>query len=282
MKKLLFLLLFLSLTFTSYAAETQGQNILTGEDYKEDVVSLNEELRKLHKGIKKITDTDTDIKAKVSSNDTTAGYLNGKLVAGTGITLTENTDGGNETLGISISGTTYGHKQLFTADGTFTAPAGVTTVFLTMVGGGGGGQKAVAGAGGGSGGGFVKKPYTTVPTNNYTVTIGAAGTAGTVAAGGDGGNTVFDTLTVYGGAGGAGGVGGISGATAIEKTRPATGVGVNGLNTGCGGSGIMGVGGLDVLNDVGGNGSGYGAGGAGGENSNNGGAGTAGAVLVEW
>ncbi len=101
MKKLLFLLLFLSLTFTSYAAETQGLNILTGEDYKEDVVSLNEELRKLHKGIKKITDTDTDIKAKVSSNDTTEGYLNGKLIAGTGITLTENTDGGNETLTIT-------------------------------------------------------------------------------------------------------------------------------------------------------------------------------------
>ena len=44
-----------------------------------------------------LTDTDTDEKAKVSSNDTTAGYLNGKLTGGTGVTLTENTDGGNET-----------------------------------------------------------------------------------------------------------------------------------------------------------------------------------------
>jgi hypothetical protein len=35
---------------------------------------------------------------KVSSNDTTAGYLNGKLVAGAGIQLQENNDGGNETL----------------------------------------------------------------------------------------------------------------------------------------------------------------------------------------
>ena len=41
--------------------------------------------------------------AKVSSNDTTAGYLNGKLVAGSGISLTENNDGGNETLGIAVS-----------------------------------------------------------------------------------------------------------------------------------------------------------------------------------
>lgn len=44
----------------------------------------------------------TDELAKVSSNDTTAGYLNGKLVAGSGIALTENNNGGNETLGIAI------------------------------------------------------------------------------------------------------------------------------------------------------------------------------------
>jgi hypothetical protein len=35
-------------------------------------------------------------------NDTTAGYLNGKLVAGTGIGLTENNNGGNETLTVAI------------------------------------------------------------------------------------------------------------------------------------------------------------------------------------
>ena len=46
----------------------------------------------------------TDIQAKVSANDTTAGYLNGKLVAGSGITLSETNDGGNETL--SIGGAT--------------------------------------------------------------------------------------------------------------------------------------------------------------------------------
>jgi len=39
--------------------------------------------------------------AGVSSNDTTPGYLNGKLVAGSNITLTENNDGGNETLTIA-------------------------------------------------------------------------------------------------------------------------------------------------------------------------------------
>jgi microcystin-dependent protein len=47
------------------------------------------------------TTTDSDEKTKVSANDTTAGYLNGKLVAGTGISLTENNDGGNETLTVT-------------------------------------------------------------------------------------------------------------------------------------------------------------------------------------
>lgn len=48
-------------------------------------------------------------KSKVSANDSTSGYLNGKLVAGTGITFTENSDGGNETLTIA--------NGLGTADG---------------------------------------------------------------------------------------------------------------------------------------------------------------------
>lgn len=47
------------------------------------------------------TSLNTDETAKVSANDTTAGYLNGKLVAGSGITLTENNNGGNETLTIA-------------------------------------------------------------------------------------------------------------------------------------------------------------------------------------
>lgn len=47
---------------------------------------------------------DTDSLVKVSSNDTTAGFLNGKLVAGSNITFTEGSDGGNETLTIAGSG----------------------------------------------------------------------------------------------------------------------------------------------------------------------------------
>lgn len=40
--------------------------------------------------------------AKVSANDTTGGYLNGKLVAGDGIDFTEGNDGGDETLTIDV------------------------------------------------------------------------------------------------------------------------------------------------------------------------------------
>jgi len=50
-------------------------------------------------------DTDTNDKVKVSSNDTTPGFLNGKLVAGTNISLTEGSDGGNETLTAALTGT---------------------------------------------------------------------------------------------------------------------------------------------------------------------------------
>ena len=52
--------------------------------------------------------SDTDVKVGVSANDTTAGYLNGKLVAGTLVTLTENSDGGNETLTIASTGDASG------------------------------------------------------------------------------------------------------------------------------------------------------------------------------
>jgi len=79
-----------------------------------------------------------DEKARVSANDTTPGYLHGKLTAGTGITLTENNDAGDETLSVSAnaaSALAAGIVQLATMDeintGTETAraitPAGLQT-----------------------------------------------------------------------------------------------------------------------------------------------------------
>lgn len=71
---------------------------------------------------------DTDEKAKVSSNDTTAGYLNGKLVAGSGIAFTENNNGGNETLTIAAAVTSVNG-----ATGAVTVAAGDTTYALTVL-----------------------------------------------------------------------------------------------------------------------------------------------------
>lgn len=51
-------------------------------------------------------------KLKVSTNDTTPGFLNGKLVAGSNVTLTENNDGGNETLTVAVPGLVTDHGGL--------------------------------------------------------------------------------------------------------------------------------------------------------------------------
>lgn len=45
----------------------------------------------------------TDVRVKVSASDTTAGYLEDKLIVGPGITLTKNNAGGNENLEVSIT-----------------------------------------------------------------------------------------------------------------------------------------------------------------------------------
>lgn len=72
------------------------------------------------------TSLNTDETAKVSANDTTAGYLNGKLVAGSGISLTENNNGGNETLTVAAAVTSVNG-----ATGAVTVAAGDTTYTVT-------------------------------------------------------------------------------------------------------------------------------------------------------
>jgi len=62
---------------------------------------------------------DTDVKVLVSSNDTTAGYLNGKLVAGEGVDFTEGSDGGDETLTISGEDASTSNKGVASFSSTF-------------------------------------------------------------------------------------------------------------------------------------------------------------------
>lgn len=68
----------------------------------------------------------------------------------------------------------------FTADGTFTAPAGVRSVFVQSWGAGGGG------GGGGGAGGLVWCAVPVDPGSNYTIDVGGGGTGGAGALGAEG------------------------------------------------------------------------------------------------
>ena len=69
-------------------------------------------------------------------------------------------------------------KQRFTANGTFTVPAGVTTVWVSMSGGGGGGGGGGSSVGGGGGGAdaVLAESLTVTSGSAYTITVGAGGT----------------------------------------------------------------------------------------------------------
>ena len=90
--------------------------------------------------------------------------------------------------------------EIFTASGTWTAPASTTFAILVGVGAGGGGGGGATGNGavytcGGGGGGGAQEcvtPIAVTPGQAYTVAIGAGGAGGAAnAAGSDGGPTTF-------------------------------------------------------------------------------------------
>ena len=148
-------------------------------------------------------------------------------------------------------------NELFTSSGTFTAPSGVTKVYLSMIAGGGGGGSGTADSGGGGAAGqcVLNYPYTVIAGNNYTVTIGAGGGIGTT-----GGASVFDTLTL---------AGGISNGTDVNGGLALSVNGATGVNGGAGGKNTVPIGNGGngrVSGTIGGGGGGtpFGAGGAGG------------------
>ncbi len=191
----------------------------------------------------------TTVTAALSGNVT--GNVTGTSANVTGIVLLAN--GGTSS--------TTGLHQTFTSSGTFTAPTGVTTVYLTMCGSGGGG------AGGGTTGGN----------------------------GGAGGNTSFDTVVVTNGGGGgiqnAGG-GGAGGTAPIDAVT--TTAGVPGFTGGAGANGAAGNGGAGGASRLGNGGAsgadiagsiptlGYGGGGGGGGTANAGGGGGGGATIINF
>lgn len=101
-------------------------------------------------------------------------------------------------------------SQDFTSSGTFTVPAGVTTVWVTMTGGGGSGaalRSFTPAAGGAAGAYCIKRAVTVTPGASITVTIGAGGAGIPMYSNGDfqgnqGGTTSFGSVSVSGGYGG--------------------------------------------------------------------------------
>lgn len=158
----------------------------------------------------------------------------------------------------------------YTVTGTWTAPAGVTSVTVTCIGGGGAGGRSYTtdggAGGGGAGGASVTSTLTVVAGTSYSVTVGASKASSTIsntASNNDGNPSWFSTAaTIFaqGGAGGtgvttaaagAGGTGSI--ATSIGTTKYAGGNATNGNVTpgttggaGGGGSGTTGAGGNAV------------------------------------
>lgn len=106
-------------------------------------------------------------------------------------------------------------SQDFGSSGTFTPPAGVTTVWVTMIGGGGSGGASAnydAVYGGAAGAYVIKRAINVSPGVGVAVTIGAGGaavsTAGSGVVGNNGGATSFGGYVVSGGQGGIGNVAG--------------------------------------------------------------------------
>lgn len=180
----------------------------------------------------------------------------------------------------------------FTGNGTWTAPAGVTTAWVTGAGagGGGGGSTLVNNRGGGGGGGgwAMKTRVSCVPGTAYTVTIGTAGTGGVNVSGNAGTATSLGALiTLNGGGGGTiGGAGGAGGTGTCNGGAGSAGAaGGGGTIDGGGGGGSLGAPAPQTA--IGGTGpaaTGYGGGGS-GTSINGNGTGSAGApgfLLVEW
>jgi len=107
-----------------------------------------------------------------------------------------------------LAGTAEAVADTFLASGTWTAPAGVTSVTVEAWGGGGAGGGATTNTGpfkggGGAGGQYSKKVLAVTPLAVYAIVVGTGGT-GSTGSGTAGGDSTFGGAQVVakGGAGG--------------------------------------------------------------------------------
>jgi hypothetical protein len=199
----------------------------------------------------------------------------------------------------------FSNVQSFTSSGTFTIPAGVSKIKVTVVGGGGGGGNGSApgnqnlgGGGGGAGATAMTVLSGLTPGNTLAITVGAGGaatangTGSSVASGTQTISTVTGGGGVGGGSSGAGGsVGGTASGGALNVSGGSGGPSVTSFSTnnangngGSGGASTYGSGGAGAYSSASGAaGLAYGSGGGGGcGNAQVGGAGAPGVVVIEY
>jgi hypothetical protein len=188
-------------------------------------------------------------------------------------------------------------QQIYTSgSGTWTCPAGVTSVAILLVGGGGSGGSFSGGGGGGGGGGSVRRlTYSVTPGTGYTYGVGSGGSGG----GSSGSYSQFNAFAILAGGGGGGngtgGSGGNGGSGDFTGGNGASGNGGGGggsagtTNGNNGSTGPAGAGGTAVsMGGAGGNGGTNGAtggtpgGGGGGASGGTAGDGAPGYIQIDW
>jgi hypothetical protein len=261
---------------SSFSAGTTGLTPSTGTT---GAVTLGGTLSTANGGTGQTTYTNGQLLIGNSTGNTLA---KGTLTAGTGISITNGA--GSITVGSTL--VTGANAQVFTNNGTFIIPTGVTKLKVTVVGGGGAGASggfcgcfgSFTGGGGGAGGAAIK--WLTVTAGNLAVTVGGAGQTSSVASGTQSITTISATAGSAGSISGSGGSGGAGSNGDLNIGGGGGGGGVRSFSAGgaSGGSSIFGGGGASS-----GVGRAYGGGGGGGPSAGGpGGGGAAGVVIFEW
>jgi hypothetical protein len=249
------------------------------------------------------TAINTKLAEKANSTDISQALApkleSANIKAGSGIAVSTN---GNDVTISAGSAPMPTNIAYITSNGSWVCPAGVTDIYVTVVGGGGGGGQAIGaktdtvcgtGAGGNSGE-IISKFIRVTPGNSYTISIGAAGAGGFNgdywtfhgATGVTGGNTTAFGLTAKGGSGGGGSHRYNSTITAGQPSAVGSSLGMPGVMSGQRASGDANVdGGRGGIGYNAPNGSTYGTGGGGGfslDAGYGGSAGVKGAVIIQY